>query len=452
MQLSRFVLTYENVGPGEHVLYNVLADRYIGIDDATLAALTAWCLGELPSDPALNPDDRAAAALLEESGFLVSGRDADDRLLAEHLRKRSEGVPGVTHITLQPTLACDLACTYCFQKEFPAFHRMSSGVESATVEWILRRVEQARTPRLVVHYFGGEPLTRKDFVIRTAQIFSRAMKGRGGDFAWELTTNGLHLDLPFVKAMQECGEGAIKVTLDGDRDTHDQARIYRDGRGSFDRIYANLMEVAGHVKLRLGGNFLPGQAASYERLMDRIERTGLAPHLSIVKFKPVIDTSRESTGSCTGCDHAREQTDTLIQINRSVERRALGTSRIEPLEQMLGPCELHWRNNYSIDPDGYVYKCPAVAGRTEMAIGATWSAEEKSVAPLVEFRPWEQCGDCAFLPVCVGGCLGGEYLRSGRRDQVACRKQDFEASFRDAIPRRYLAELAGESWSVAPTA
>jgi uncharacterized protein len=122
---------------------------------------------------------------------------------------------------------------------------------------------------------------------------------------------------------------------------------------------------------------------------------------------------------------------------------------VEPLENMLGPCELHWKNNYSVDPDGYVYKCPAVAGRPEMAIGATWKDEEQRVAPLVEFRPWEQCGDCAYMPVCVGRCLASEYLRTGRRDQVACRKEDFEAGFREAIPRRYRAELAEEEWSVA---
>src|SRR2546430_13692275 len=38
MDLSRFVVAYENVRPGEHVLYSVLEDRYAGIDDATLRA------------------------------------------------------------------------------------------------------------------------------------------------------------------------------------------------------------------------------------------------------------------------------------------------------------------------------------------------------------------------------------------------------------------------------
>ena len=35
MQLSRFVVSYRDVREGEHVLYSVLSDRYIGIDVST---------------------------------------------------------------------------------------------------------------------------------------------------------------------------------------------------------------------------------------------------------------------------------------------------------------------------------------------------------------------------------------------------------------------------------
>jgi len=41
----------------------------------------------------------------------------------------------------------------------------------------------------------------------------------------------------------------------------------------------------------------------------------------------------------------------------------------------------------------------------------------------------------------VGGCLGGKFLKTGRRDQVACKKEMFAASFRETVVRRYLAEF-----------
>ena len=192
----------------------------------------------------------------------------------------------------------------------------------------------------------------------------------------------------------------------------------------------------------MGGNFLPDQAASFEKLLDRIERAGVADLLQGVKFKPIVDTQRRETGTCTTCS-AKQETQTLVQLNKSIERRKMAAPSMngETLEGLLGPCELHQRNSYTIDPEGNVYKCPAVAGLPELAVAQVASRAEEKIAPLIELRPWEQCGDCAYLPVCVGGCLGGKYLKTGRRDQVACQKEMFEQSFRETVVRRYLAEF-----------
>ena len=112
MQLSRFVVAYENVRPGEHVLYSVLEDRYAGIDDATLRAVARWSAGEVPA----NAEELETQGVLVEDGFLVEGRGEDDARVAAHLDKAREGVPGTMYVTLMPTLQCNLACNYCFQK------------------------------------------------------------------------------------------------------------------------------------------------------------------------------------------------------------------------------------------------------------------------------------------------------------------------------------------------
>jgi uncharacterized protein len=444
VQLSRFVLIYRDVAENEHILYSVLTDRYAGIDGATLETIEQWQSGIPPQ----GQQEIALADLLTESGFLVAARTEDEAALRQHLERAAEGMPDTMYVTLMPTLMCNLACNYCFQKESPAFNRMSSAVESGTVQWILERAAAANCGRLCVHYFGGEPLTRKDFVLRTARTFSETMALRGGIFDWEITTNGLHLDLPFVSELKQYGDGIIKITLDGDRETHDQARVFRDGSGSFDEIFANLLEVAGHVRLRVGGNFYAGQEDSYERLMEKLDRAGLLSQLEAIRFKPVIDAERSTKVSCTGCVGTKETTDTLIQINRSVQKRASSMPSLLEAKLPTGPCELHWKNSYTIDPDGGVFKCPAVAGRPDLAIANVCSESPDKPAPLLLYRPWEQCGDCAFLPVCMGGCLGGQYLATGRLDQVFCKKPEFEANFREQITNRYRRELGDRTWDV----
>jgi uncharacterized protein len=439
MHTSRFVIAYEGVREDENVLYDVLSDRYVGVDDAVLALVRRIDAGEEPEEG----DEAEAARELCRQGFLVKGRAVDDRRLREHLERSARGIPGTMYVTLMPTLACNLACTYCFQKDSPAFDKMTDETEAATLEFILRKVDEAATPKLVVHYFGGEPLTRKDFVLRTAEVLGTSMAARGGVFAWEMTTNGVLLDRPFVEAMNCFGKGMIKITLDGDQETHDQLRVHRSGKGSFDTIFTNAVAVAGAVRLRVGGNFLPDQEESYQRLIDRLDDAGLLAQLDAVKFQPVQPTlaTEAATMSCAPKDEA----ETLTRLDRLVRKKVGREGRSQTLEGLCGPCELHWDNQFVIDPGGLVYKCPAVAGRPEVAVGSVTSGALRG-APLLELRPWEQCGDCAYMPVCVGGCLGGQYLKTRRRDEVNCKKEWFEAHFGEIVPHRYLQELGAAPW------
>jgi uncharacterized protein len=437
MHISRFVLTYTDVRPGEHVLYDVIGDQYVGVDDTTLAAARRWQT-EGPRDAG----EREAQRALIECGILVESAGDDDARLRGFLERASEGMPGTMYVTLMPTLACNLACDYCFQKDHPAFNRATRATEESTAEWVLRKVDDAATPKLVVHYFGGEPLTRKDYVLRTAVIFSAAMRARGGSFSWELTTNGIGLDPDFVRTMRGFGEGAIKVTLDGDKETHDAARVYRGGKPTFDEILGKLVAVARAktgVRLWLGGNFKPDQVASYQRLILRLKSLKLDGAFDAVRFKPIVDTDDASTGSCTNCASGTSQSDAVQVLSRAVDASGLATHGGQH-QVPNGPCELHWKNSYIVDPDGYVYKCPAVAGRSDMAVASVTKPGERA-APLLELRPWEKCGDCPFLPVCVGGCLGGKFLQTGRMDEVFCRRTEFEVAFKAEIAARYLTEF-----------
>jgi uncharacterized protein len=447
MQLSRFVITYENVRPGEHVLYSVLEDRYAGVDDQALKAFERWASGEEPA----TEEERENQEVLVDDGFLVRDRAEDDARVRAYLDKAREGIPGTMFVTLMPTLQCNLACNYCFQKEHPTFTKMSSPTEDATLEWILRQIDERALSTLHVHYFGGEPTTRKDYCLRTAEVLASAMKARGGTFHWEMTTNGILLDVEFAKKMEAIAPGTFKITMDGDKETHDRMRVYRDGRGTFDVIYDNVVALAeAGCRVYVGGHFFPDQAPSFEKLLDRLERSGVSRKLAGVMFAPMVDTQQHSNGTCTGCSE-KQETQTLVQLNKSIERRKMtpAAHKGSTLEGLLGPCELHWKNNYTIDPEGRVYKCPVVAGLPGLEVTQVALRQPEKIAPLIELRPWEKCGDCPYLPVCVGGCLGGKYLKTGRRDEVACKKDMFETSFRETVVHRYLAEFDGGEWTEA---
>ena len=417
------------------MLYDLLEDRYVGVDDRALAAIARW-RDARPAD-----EERESAETLRGMGFLVE-TDADDeeRLAGAEARAR-RGPEATTYVTILPTLACNLACTYCIQQDTPNT-RMDAATEEDSVGFVLRKVDEARSARLTVHYIGGEPLTRKDLLLRTAERFAAAMRERGGTFDWELTTNGIGLQADFLKALLAHGKGSVKLTLDGDRETNDQARVWRSGQGTFDEVYGALLEVAREcpdVSLRLGGNFRGGQEASYERLLDRLERDGLAGRLDRVRFKPVIDLAP----SCGSCAEAPGEASGLVQLGSSVKRRGLARRAETAGVDGLGACEIHWDNAWVVDPGGNVYRCFSLAGHPEMRIGTVRDGAGGRDR-LAAARPWATdpgCATCPYVPACFGGCLAGAYLQSGRSGTVLCKRDWFEKSFREEVVQRYLAEF-----------
>ena len=62
-----------------------------------------------------------------------------------------------------------------------------------------------------------------------------------------IITNGLLLTPEVVDRLLPFGLSGVKITLDGDRDTHNRMRPLRGGQGTFDRIIENIRRVAGRV-------------------------------------------------------------------------------------------------------------------------------------------------------------------------------------------------------------
>src|SRR5262249_45257848 len=151
----------------------------------------------------------------------------------------------------------------------------------------------------------------------------------------------------------------------------DASRVYRSGKGTFAEIFANtvaVMKECPEVKVRIGGNFRPDQVASYERLMDRLEEAGLGGQIEALNFKPGIGASgRGEGGGCTGWGSSEADVQSWAKLRESAEARGIARRSLTG-GPPRNPCELHWKNSYVIDPEGRVYKCPAVAGRPEMAV------------------------------------------------------------------------------------
>lgn len=440
---SRFTTSVQGGPGGDVFLFNTLTDAAVVISadvfDMCVAHRRPAALGPVE---ALALDE--AATRLREMGFLVDTAADDDRALHAYLAQVRDDRDELC-VTVLTTLRCNLSCVYCVQGGHPP-HAPHMTLERADAvgAWLATRLDEVQPARLVVTFFGGEPLLNLQALERVALHAHRAAVARGIEVSLAIVTNGLLLTRPIVEWLLPLGLKSVKVTLDGDAPAHDRLRPTRGGGGSFDVIVENLRAVAGTCGLSIGGNVAAGSEDACLRLMDLIAREPFRPAIGRVSFKPVVGTApsarlraevgHESRGptpilqACEACD-ARGLSD-----ERWAWLRGQAAARGLPVPDGLhmGPCEIHRRHSYTVGPDGRLYACPGFAGVDACAVGdvarSPTTREEQMQARRDRLAAWRACGDCSFVPVCAGGCSVAASVEHGNMNAPACHKVAFQAA------------------------
>ena len=154
--------------------------------------------------------------------------------------------------------------------------------------WIERELDREHPERLTLTFFGGEPLLNLPVMYDLAERAWAATQARGIKMSITIITNGLLLTPDVVDRLTPYGLSGIKITLDGDRDTHNRMRPLRGGQGTFDRIVENVRHVADRVPIAIGGNFDESSVDSYPALLDFLKEQEFADKLIKVAFKPIV--------------------------------------------------------------------------------------------------------------------------------------------------------------------
>jgi uncharacterized protein len=157
--------------------------------------------------------------------------DATQAKLARILTSKAQ------ELILLPTEKCNFRCTYCYE-DFK-IGKMSAGVQSAVEQFIDRRI--ATLDRLLLSWFGGEPLLAQEVVRRISRFAHERSRIHGTNLAGSLTTNAYLLDYDLFEELVSYRQDFYQITLDGFGDVHDEVRRLANGKGTFDRIWSNLL-------------------------------------------------------------------------------------------------------------------------------------------------------------------------------------------------------------------
>jgi uncharacterized protein len=402
-------------------------------------------------------EEREALQPLVENGFIVESREAEREALTKYFRDVREDRDQL-RVTVLTTLQCNFACDYCIQGDHEdhnlSANKMSLETAAQVAEWIQRQLDEVRPRQVVLQFFGGEPLLNMPVIYFLAKHCHAMCEARGVRLQLNIVTNGLLLTPDVVNGLLPYGLAGVKVTLDGDRDTHDRMRPLRGRQGTFDRIVENVRQVADKVAVTIGGNFDESSVDSYPALLDFLQGQDFAAHIAKVNFKPIIKSApaprpkgfipltvvgtsgKPLGGACmtsagagsSSCDSCNFSEDKMQFLRDETRRRGFPT----PDGVHMGPCEIHRRHAHTISTDGSLFACPGFAAESTQTIGHIDGRLEQrraeSAARFDALAAYKNCGDCAFIPVCAGGCATASYSELGDMNTPTCHKTSLESA------------------------
>jgi uncharacterized protein len=415
-------------------------------------------------DGSFDTEERETIDSLIENGFIVDSREDEQQALTKYFTDMREDTEQL-RVTVLTTLQCNFACDYCFQGDHGDYNKFAAkmSLEQARglARWIENRLDEVKPKKFVMVFFGGEPLLNLPVMYYLAERCYALCQERGIPQLVNVITNGLLLTPEVVDRLDPFGLNGIKITLDGDRDTHNRMRPLRGKQGTFDRIIENVRQVADKVAITIGGNFDESSVDSYPDLLDFLKEQEFADKIAKINFKPIIKppapavakgiiplavvtgdgkplggTCMTSAGAGSGsaatsvCDSCHFVDEKMAYLRDETRRRGFPT----PDGVHMGPCEIHRRHAYTIGPDGSLYACPGFTGDVKESTGHIDGREEAlRTAAKERFEQLlsphkEECGDCSYVPVCGGGCSVAAHTETGDMHAPSCHKGALESA------------------------
>lgn len=338
--------------------------------------------------------------------------------------------PAPQQLTLFPTNSCNLRCVYCYASSGPAAGpRMSASDALAAVDDFFANLATGTRRVNLSFHGGGEPTANITVMVAASRRFRELAERAGITSTVATISNGSFS--PSVLATILAERWRVLVSFDGPR--QDLQRPSASGRGSRDRVLANLRRLAdaGHVlqvRTTVTGSGLPG--------MSELVADAAALGISAVQVEPSSPVGRggELAGDRPDPDEFATAFLTAMRAGLSagvaVTTSAWTATRIGTDRYCGAMGGLR-----ALTPDGYLSACtevtsgrdlddPFLIGRLDPGTRElqTWPERIKGLAAR-RGSALPGCATCHLVHACAGGCANKARHDSGTiqaRDPAHC--------------------------------
>lgn len=292
----------------------------------------------------------------------------------------------IFELIILPTKKCNFRCTYCYE-DF-AIGKMSSSIVTGVKKLIERRISTLRA--LNLNWFGGEPMLALDIIEEISDSAIHYVKrGHRCQISAQITTNGFLLSKEKFNRLIGCEVRFFQITLDGWEGVHDQTRIQANGKGTFERIWSNLIsmkESEHRFRVDLRVHFHPGNIESVFNLVSKLNRDILVDDRFSVTFKPVGHYGGDNDENFAVFSYKDSR-----QVQKTLESCVLGEPGVSEEDRPEQPyiCYAAKANSFVIRADGRVGKCTVAFSDYRNDVGRI--VEDGSLILISEkIKPWMQ--------------------------------------------------------------
>lgn len=381
----------------DYILYNVYSDKMMAIS-AEVYQLIFDYKGNPNALQHIHPE--LFDAMLKMN-FIVEKSVNEYEKTVNELKEESISRDSY-HLTINPTMDCNFRCWYCYEE-----HNVNSCMELKIVDSVKRLinniVSNVRINKLVLSFFGGEPLLYYKKIIKPILLYTKEKCGEyGKQYDVYITTNGYLLKDSVIKDLLSYPFVSLQVPIDGNRVYHDNIKKLSDGCGTFDVVLNNLIKaVEAGLDITVRCNYTNHNINSFADLLGLFENYAGKANLNFAFHKVWQEPM------------TNELKDRVYEMYKLfIGKGFFTTNNIV----QRGMCYADYKNSAVVNYNGDIFKCTAREFSSKNRLGqlledGTIDWNERSVRRNSCKYQSKVCETCKFFPICIQGCSQNVYER-----------------------------------------
>ena len=339
------------------------------------------------------------------------------------------------NFTLYMTTACNFKCKYCYE-DYQDNYQLDENSLIKTLEFMMNYGDKGK---VLIDFLGGEPLLKKDLIYQAVQYIQVNYPER--EVKYYITTNCSLMDNQFIEFMKK-NNFTVRLSFDGNKETHDLNRVAKDGMSCYDKIFKNILNVK-----ESGVNYSVRMTVTENTIPHMFENVLFLHNNGLDNICMIMDVYLKLTPELTTIFMQQIKSITDYYIQEFNAGRAFIIDQFDgKMFNMLcdfGNCFSMCDagiGNFKIFPNGQIYPCGFLTNDNRFVIGNIDDGIDIRKAKIIALSNYDKnadkCIECKIRDFCHGmKCGYMNFVNTGKINIPSESECQCEHIFYDAMTR-----------------